>query len=88
MTTWEKIRPRGDMFMWMVIFILSFWGLLAIYSSTGALAYKKNGGAVEIYLLQQAGLLAGGFFIMFIVHSIHYKYFISLSKLAIWLDLV
>jgi cell division protein FtsW len=85
MTTWEKIRPRGDMFMWMVIFILSFWGLLAIYSSTGALAYKKNGGAVEIYLFQQAGLLAGGFFIMFVVHSIHYKYFISLSKLAIWI---
>jgi cell division protein FtsW len=85
MTTWEKIRPRGDMFMWMVIFILSFWGLLAIYSSTGALAYKKNGGAVEIYLLQQAALLTGGFFIMFVVHSIHYKYFISLSKLAIWI---
>jgi cell division protein FtsW len=85
MTTWEKIRPRGDMFMWMVIFILSLWGLLAIYSSTGALAYKKNGGAVEIYLLQQAALLTGGFFIMFIVHSIHYKYFISLSKLAIWI---
>ncbi len=85
MTTWEKIRPRGDLFMWMVIFILSLWGLLAIYSSTGALAYKKNGGAVEIYLLQQAALLTGGFFIMFIVHSIHYKYFISLSKLAIWI---
>jgi cell division protein FtsW len=85
MTTWEKIRPRGDMFMWMVIFILSLWGLLAIYSSTGALAYKKNGGAVEIYLLQQAALLTGGFFIMFVVHSIHYKYFISLSKLAIWI---
>ncbi len=85
MTTWEKIRPRGDMFMWMVIFILSIWGLLAIYSSTGALAYKKNGGAVEVYLLQQAALLTAGFFIMFIVHSIHYKYFISLSKLAIWI---
>jgi len=85
MTTWEKIRPRGDIFMWMVIFILSLWGLLAIYSSTGALAYKKNGGTVEIYLLQQAALLTGGFFIMFIVHSIHYKYFISLSKLAIWI---
>lgn len=85
MTTWEKIRPRGDLFMWMVIFILSFWGLLAIYSSTGALAYKKNGGIVEIYLLQQAALLVGGFFIMFFVHSIHYKYFISISKLLIWI---
>lgn len=85
MTTWEKIRPRGDQFMWMIIFILSFWGLLAIYSSTGALAYKKNGGNVEIYLLQQAALLVGGFFIMFFVHSIHYKYFIGISKLLIWI---
>lgn len=71
--------------MWMVIFILSFWGLLAIYSSTGALAYKKNGGNVEIYLLQQAALLGGGFFLMFLVHSIHYRYFIGISKLLIWI---
>lgn len=85
MTTWEKLRPRGDIFMWMVIFVLSFWGLLAIYSSTGALAYKNNGGRVEFYLMQQAGLLAGGFFIMFLVHSIHYKHFIALSKLLIWI---
>ena len=85
MTTWEKLKPRGDIFMWMVIFVLSFWGLLAIYSSTGALAYKNNGGRVELYLLQQAGLLAGGFFIMLLVHSIHYKHFIALSKLLIWI---
>ena len=67
MSTWERIRPRGDMFMWGVIFILSIWGLLAIYSSTGALAYKKNGGNVEIYLLQQAALLGAGFFVMFFI---------------------
>ncbi|MBW7844916.1 MAG: cell division protein FtsW [Bacteroidia bacterium] len=88
MTTWEKIKPRGDVFMWMVIFILSVWGLLAIYSSTGALAYKNNGGIVEIYLLQQAALLTGGFFIMLIVHSIHYKHFIALSKLLIWISYI
>lgn len=85
MSTWERIRPRGDMFMWGVIFILSIWGLLAIYSSTGALAYKKNGGNVEIYLLQQAALLGAGFFVMFFIHSIHYKYFIGLSKLLLWI---
>jgi cell division protein FtsW len=84
-TLWEKIKPKGDMFMWGIIFILSIWGLLAIYSSTGALAYKKNGGMVEIYLLQQAMLLAAGFFVMFFIHSIHYKYFIGLSKLLLWI---
>lgn len=84
-TLWNRIKPRGDMFMWGIIFTLSIWGLLAIYSSTGALAYKKNGGMVEIYLLQQAALLAVGFFVMFFVHSIHYRYFIGLSKLLLWI---
>lgn len=85
MNTWDKIRPRGDLFMWAIIFILSIWGLLAIYSSTGALAYKKNGGNVEVYLLQQAVLLVAGFFVMLFVHSIHYKYFIGISKLLLWI---
>ncbi len=85
MNTWQRIRPRGDMFMWGIIFILSIWGLLAIYSSTGALAYKKQGGHVEVYLLQQAALLCAGFFIMFFIHSIHYRYFIGISKLLLWI---
>jgi cell division protein FtsW len=71
--------------MWGIIFALSIWGLLAIYSSTGALAYKKNGGNVEIYLFQQAGLLLMGFMIMLSIHTIHYKYFIAVSKILIWL---
>ncbi len=85
MKTWDNIKPKGDLFMWGIIFILSFWGLLAVYSSTGALAYTKNGGNVEIYLLQQAGLLVAGIMVMFFVHSIHYKYFIGISKLMLWI---
>ncbi|MFI5221117.1 MAG: FtsW/RodA/SpoVE family cell cycle protein [Bacteroidia bacterium] len=83
--TWLKLRPRGDIYMWGIIFTLSIWGLLAIYSSTGALAYKKNGGNVEIYLFQQAALLLIGFAVMLSVHTIHYKYFIGVSKILIWL---
>lgn len=85
MNTWEKIKPRGDRFMWGIIFVLSFWGLLAVYSSTGALAYTKNGGNVEIYLLQQAVLLVAGILVMFVVSSIHYRNFIAISKLLIWI---
>jgi cell division protein FtsW len=71
--------------MWGIIFTLSIWGLLAIYSSTGALAYKKYGGNVEIYLFQQAALLMIGFIVMLSIHSIHYRYFIGISKLLIWI---
>jgi len=86
MTTWEKIKPKGDLIMWGIIFILSFWGLLAVYSSTGALAYTKHGGNVEIYLLQQGGLLVAGIFIMLFISSIHYKYFMGISKLLLWIS--
>jgi cell division protein FtsW len=82
---WQKLKPKGDPFMWGIIFTLSIWGLLAIYSSTGALAYKKNSGNVEIYLFQQAALLCIGFVVMLSIHTIHYKYFIGASKLLIWL---
>lgn len=85
MGSWDKLKPKGDLYMWGIIFALSIWGLLAIYSSTGALAYKNNGGYVEIYLLQQAALLLIGFVIMLSIHTIHYKYFIGVSKLLIWL---
>jgi cell division protein FtsW len=84
-TIWQRIKPRGDYLMWVIIIILSFWGLLAIYSSTGALAYKNKGGIVEIYLLQQIGLLAAGFLVMLFLHSIHYRYFIGLSKLLLYI---
>lgn len=83
---WNKIKPKGDYMMWFIIVVLSLWGLLAIYSSTGALAYKNKGGMVEIYLLQQMALLAAGFLVMFFIHSIHYRYFLSISKILLWLS--
>lgn len=81
---WQKIKPRGDIIMWGIIFVLSLWGLLAIFSSTGALAYKNKGGIVEIYLLQQAVLLGAGILVMLFIHSVHYRYFLGLSKLLLW----
>jgi cell division protein FtsW len=82
---WQRIKPQGDKVMWLIILVLSIWGLLAIYSSTGALAYKNKGGIVEVYLLQQLGLLVAGFMVMLFLHAIHYRYFIGISKLLIWI---
>jgi len=83
---WNYIKPKGDPVMWFVIITLSAWGLLAVYSSTGALAYKKHGGNVEFYLFQQFLFLLGAFFIMLLTHSIHYKYFMGFAKLALYIS--
>jgi len=62
LVNWERIKPKGDPFMWGIIAILSLWGSLAVYSSTSALAYVKHGASAEMFLFQQlVYLLIGGY---------------------------
>ncbi len=82
--SWENIQPKGDKIMWGIILSLSLWGLLAVYSSTGALAYQKQGGRAEVYLVQQFAFLFVGFFIMLITHAVHYKYYLKFSKIILF----
>ncbi|MCF8254708.1 MAG: FtsW/RodA/SpoVE family cell cycle protein [Bacteroidia bacterium] len=70
--------------MWGIILVLSAWGLFAVYSSTGALAYQKKAGRTEVYLFQQFAYLVVGFFIMLITHTIHYKYYLKVSKIILF----
>jgi len=82
--SWEHIKPKGDKIMWSIIVVLSIWGLFAVYSSTGALSYQKQGGRTEVYLFQQIAFLLVGFFAMLVIHSIHYKYYLKVSKLILF----
>jgi cell division protein FtsW len=83
---WERIKPQGDPFMWIIIAILSLWGLLAVYSSTGALAYTKHGGGAELFLFQQLAYLLIGGYVMLYIHSIHYKMFMKVAKLVLYVS--
>ena len=61
MTVTEFLKPKGDKAMWLIILMLSMWGLLAVYSSVSWLAYKSH-SSTFLYLLQH------GFYI-FIVNA-------------------
>lgn len=76
----EKIE--GDKVIWMVVVILSFISILAVYSSTGSLAFRMRGGNTEYYMLKQAFILLSGLIIMFMIHKIKYSHF---SKFAVLL---
>jgi cell division protein FtsW len=84
----DKIKPQGDPVMWIIIVLLSVWGLVAVYSSTGALAYAKHGGSAEVYFFQQFAYLAIGFYVMLFIHSIHYKMFMKVAKLVLYISYV
>ena len=44
--------PEGDRVIWLIVLLLSLVSLLAVYSSTGTLAYKYKAGNTEYYLVK------------------------------------
>lgn len=76
---------KGDRVIWGVIFALSMFSLLAVYSSTGTLAYKYQGGNTAYYILKHFVLLMAGVGIIYITHLIPYKFYSKLSLLLLYL---
>ena len=74
---------RGNSVIWAVIFILSIFSMLAVYSSTGTLAYKYHGGNTFYFLLKHTLTLLFGLAITFATHRIHYKFFYKISSLLL-----
>ncbi|NOZ47481.1 MAG: FtsW/RodA/SpoVE family cell cycle protein [Chlorobi bacterium] len=81
----EKISKylQGNLVIWMVIIFLSVLSMLAVYSSTGTLAYKYHGGNTFYFFLKQAILLLIGLGITYTTHLIHYKFFYKISSLLL-----
>jgi cell division protein FtsW len=74
---------KGDPVIWAVIFLLSVFSLLAVYSSTGSLAYRFQGGNTSYYILKHATILVMGIVITYVTHLIPYKYFSRISQLLL-----
>ncbi|MHC1705962.1 MAG: FtsW/RodA/SpoVE family cell cycle protein [Bacteroidales bacterium] len=79
---------KGDKVLWVVVIILSIFSLLAVYSSTGTLAYKKQGGNTEYYLLKHFIIMVFGFMLMYLTHKIKYQYFSRISQLAMIISII
>lgn len=74
-------KLRGDRVIWSVVLILTFFSLLAVYSSTRSLAFKLDKNATY-YLVKQLSVLAAGLVIIFLVHRVNYTVFAKLSEVA------
>lgn len=78
---------KGDRVIWGVIFTLTVFSLLAVYSSTGTLAYKYQEGNTAYYIIKHFVLLVAGLSIIFITHLIPYKYYSRLSQLFLYISI-
>lgn len=76
---------KGDRVIWGIALLLSILSMLAVYSSTGTLAYKYQSGNTEYYLIKHSSILFLGMLLMFLAHKVNYKYY---SKISLFLLIV
>ena len=81
--TWLDKYFKGDRTIWMIVFILSIFSLLAVYSSTGTLAYKYQRGNTEYYLFKHLFILVFGIALMYGAHLIRYTYYSKIAVVAL-----
>jgi len=79
-------RTKGDQVIWGVVIILSLISLLAVYSSTGSLAYRMEKNA-SYYLIKQIMVLGLGLLIIYWVHKINYTKFAKIAVILYMLSL-
>ena len=85
--TWLDKYFKGDRTIWLIVFILSIFSLLAVYSSTGTLAYKFQRGNTEYYLIKHLIILAFGIALMYAAHLVKYTYYSRISMIALWITI-
>ncbi len=78
---------RGDAVIWGVIAILSIFSILAVYSSTGTLAFKYQGGNTLYYLSRHGFLLFVGLLIIFITHRIPIIIYLKISQILLFISI-
>ncbi|TAH44250.1 MAG: cell division protein FtsW [Bacteroidetes bacterium] len=81
--TWLDKYFKGDRTIWLIVFILSIFSLLAVYSSTGTLAYRYQSGNTTYYLLKHLVILGFGLVLMYLSHLIKYTYYSKISAIAL-----
>ena len=80
---WILTRVKGDIWIWMIVFTLSIFSVLAVYSSTGALAYQKYDGNTSILLFKHLMMVVSGLILMYIAHKINYRYYSAIATVML-----
>jgi len=76
---------QGDMVIWAVVFLLSLASAMAVYSSTGTLAYRYQSGNTEYYLLKHFAIILLGWGMMYAIHKVPFTYFSRVAQVLMWI---
>ncbi len=76
---------KGDKVIWFIVVMLSIFSLLTVYSSTGTLAYKYQGGNTMYYMTKHGAILLFGLFLMFVAYKLKYTYYSRIFQIALYI---
>ncbi len=81
---------KGDKVIWAVVLILLLFSVLAVYSSTGTLAYrsKRAAGNTEFFIIKHFFILLMGVGLMYGSHLIRYTHYSKISQLAVFVAII
>lgn len=83
---WILKNAKGDRYIWLVVIFLSLFSVLAVYSSTGTLAYKKQDGNTEYYIFKHFTLMIAGLFLMYWAHKLDYRYYSKIAQILLFVS--
>lgn len=79
---------KGDKAIWVVVALLAVFSVLAVYSSTGTMAFQYRGGHTEVYLVKHGLIVALGLFLTYISYMLHYMQYSRLAPLLMIVSVV
>ncbi|HLG40549.1 MAG TPA: FtsW/RodA/SpoVE family cell cycle protein [Chitinophagaceae bacterium] len=74
-------KTKGDKVIWALTVLLVLVSLLAVYSTTGSLAYKNYKGNTEIYLFKQVAFIFFGMLVIYFAHRVNYTFYSAIAKI-------
>ena len=86
----QQARSRafgGDAALWIIIAALAIISLLAVYSSTASMAYKRAGGDTSFYMLTHMRFLLLGFIVLFVIHRFNYQSYYRYIRILFMISL-
>lgn len=79
---------RGDRTIWMIVAILALFSILAVYSSTGNLAYSNRGGNTEAYLMKHGVILGLGLLLTYLTYTMPYTRYNRAAPYVLLLSII
>ncbi len=76
---------KGDKVIWSIVVMLSIISLLAVYSSTGTLAYKYQGGDTMYYMIKHSIIMFFGLLLMYLAYKLKYIYYSRIFQIILFI---